>query len=40
MVIVIKKGAEKAQIESLKKLLRSRNIDPQETVGSLQTSIG
>ena len=40
MVIVIKKGAEKAQIESLKKLLRSRNIDPQETVGSLQTIIG
>ena len=40
MVIVIKKGAEKAQVESLKKLLRSRNIDPQETVGSLQTIIG
>ena len=40
MVIVIKKRAEKAQVESLKKLLRSRNIDPQETVGSLQTIIG
>ena len=40
MVIVIEKGAEKAQVENLKGLLRSRNIDPQETEGSLQTIIG
>ena len=40
MVIIIRKGAEKAQVEHLKELLRSRNIDPQETVGSLQTIIG
>lgn len=40
MVIIIKKGAEKAQVEHLKELLRSRNIDPQETKGALQTIIG
>ena len=40
MVIIIKKGAEKAQVEHLKELLRSRNVDPQECVGSLQTIIG
>ena len=40
MVIIIKKGAEEAQIEHLKDLLRSRNIDPQETKGALQTIIG
>ena len=40
MVIVIKKGTEKAKIEDLKAMLRARNIDPQESVGSLQTIIG
>ncbi len=40
MVIIIKKGAEKAQVEHLKELLRSRNINPQETKGALQTIIG
>ena len=40
MVIIIKKGAEAAQIEYLKELLRSRKIDPQETKGALQTIIG
>ena len=40
MIIVIRKGAERAQVEHLKTLLRSRKIDPQESVGSLQTVIG
>ncbi|MCQ2388719.1 MAG: 3-deoxy-7-phosphoheptulonate synthase [Kiritimatiellae bacterium] len=40
MIIVIKKGAEPAQVERLKELLRSRNIAPHESVGSLQTIIG
>jgi len=40
MVIIIKKDAEKTQVEHLKALLRSRNIDPHESVGSLQTIIG
>ncbi len=40
MVIIIRKGAEQAQVEHLKELLRSRNISPQETRGALQTIIG
>ena len=40
MVIIIKKGADQAQVEHLKALLRSRNIDPHESKGSLQTIIG
>ena len=40
MIIVIRKGAERAQVEHLKTLLRSRKIDPQESVGSRQTVIG
>ena len=40
MVIIIRKGADRAQVEYLKKLLRTRNIDPQESIGSLQTIIG
>ena len=40
MVIIIKKGAEQTQVEHLKELLRSRNINPQETKGALQTIIG
>jgi len=40
MVIIIKKGADEAQVEHLKTLLRSHNISPHESVGSLQTIIG
>ena len=40
MVIVIKRGADPAQVENLKAMLRSRGIDPQETKGSTQTIIG
>ena len=40
MVIIIKKGADPAQVENLKALLKSKNIDPHTTVGSLQTIIG
>lgn len=40
MVIVIKKGADETQIENLKALLKSRNIEPQVCNGSLQTIIG
>ena len=40
MVIIIKKDAAKEQIENLKALLRSKNIEPHESRGSLQTVIG
>ena len=40
MVIVIKKGADEAQIDYLKAILKSKNIDPQITRGSMQTIIG
>ena len=40
MVIIIKKGADPAQVENLKALLKSKNIDPHTTVGSMQTIIG
>ena len=40
MVIVLKKGVSEEQIENLKTLLRSKNIDPKETRGSLQSIIG
>ena len=40
MVIVLKKGVSDEQIENLKSLLRSKNIDPKETKGSLQSIIG
>ena len=40
MVIIIKKGADPEQVEHLKALLRSRNINPHESKGSLQTIIG
>ncbi len=40
MIILIKKGADEAQVENLKALLRSRNIEPHVSHGSLQTLIG
>ena len=40
MIILIKKGADEAQVENLKSLLRSRNIEPHVSKGSLQTLIG
>ena len=40
MIIVIKRGAAEAQVESLKGLLKSKNIEPHVSQGSLQTVIG
>ena len=40
MVIIIKAGADEAQVENLKALLRSRSIEPHVSKGSLQTIIG
>lgn len=40
MVIVLKKGAESHQVESLKELLRAQSIEPRVTVGALQTIVG
>ena len=40
MIIIIKKNADEAQVENLKMLLRSRNIEPHVSKGSLQTLIG
>ena len=40
MIIVIRKGAEQSQIDNLLTLLRSRNIEPHVSRGSLQTLIG
>ena len=40
MIILIKKGADEAQVENLKALLKSRNIEPHVSHGSLQTLIG
>jgi len=40
MVIIVKKGADRTQVENLKTLLRERSIEPHESVGSLQTIIG
>ena len=40
MIIIIKKNADEAQVENLKTLLRSRNIDPHVSKGSMQTLIG
>lgn len=40
MIIVIKKGADPTQVENLKTLLRSKNIEPHVSEGSLQTLIG
>ena len=40
MVIILKKGADRAQVECLKDLLRAKNITPSVSEGSLQTIIG
>ena len=40
MVIIVKKGADVAQIENLKALLRENHITPHVSEGSLQTIIG
>jgi len=40
MIILIKKGADEAQVENLKSLLKSRNIEPHVSKGSMQTIIG
>ena len=40
MVIIIKREADAAQVENLKALLRSKNIDPVVTKGERQTIIG
>ena len=40
MIIIIKKQADDAQVENLKTLLRSKNIEPHVSKGSLQTVIG
>ena len=40
MIIIIKKNADEMQVENLKTLLRSKNIEPHVSKGSLQTLIG
>ena len=40
MIIVIKQGADQVQVENLKGLLKSKNIEPHVSQGSLQTIIG
>ena len=40
MIIVIKKNADEAQVQNLMALLRTKNIDPQISRGSIQTVIG
>ena len=40
MVIAIKKGADPVQVEHLLAILKSKNIEPQISCGSLQTVIG
>jgi 3-deoxy-7-phosphoheptulonate synthase len=40
MVILLKKNADATQVENLKSLLRSKNIEPHVSEGSLQTLIG
>ncbi len=40
MIILIKKGASETQVENLKTLLRSKNIEPHVSQGALQTLIG
>ena len=40
MIILLKKNADETQVESLKMLLRSKNIDPNVSEGSMQTVIG
>mgnify|MGYP002512668242 CR=1 FL=1 len=40
MIIVIKKGANSSQVENLMTMLKSQNISPHISEGSLQTVIG
>jgi len=40
MVIILKKGAAATQVENLKAFLRSNNIEPHVSAGSLQTIVG
>ena len=40
MIIILKKNADAGQVENLKSLLRSRGIEPHESVGSSETVIG
>ena len=40
MIIIVKKGADETQVENLKSLLKSRNIEPHVSKGSMQTIIG
>ena len=40
MIIILKKGADRTQVECLKDLLRAKNITPSVSEGSLQTIIG
>ncbi len=40
MIILLKKGATQAQLESLKGLLRANNVQPHVSEGSLQTIVG
>jgi len=40
MIIILKKGADRAQVECLEDLLRSKNIVPHVSEGSIQTIIG
>ena len=40
MIILIKKDADATQVENLKTLLRSKNIEPHVSKGSMQTLIG
>jgi len=40
MIILIKQGADEAQVENLKSLLKSKNIEPHVSQGSMQTIIG
>ncbi len=40
MIIIVKKGADETQVENLKALLKSKNIEPHVSKGSMQTIIG
>lgn len=40
MIIIIKKGADEAQVENLKALLKSHNVEPHVSKGAMQTIIG
>ena len=40
MIILLKKNADETQVENLKSLLKSKNIEPHVSKGSMQTLIG